>query len=495
MTATYEGVIGTIALRVELTVDTDGDGIPDDFERLNATNAGGANLARLAGTEVRASSFSSGFPPERAIDGSVQTSWFTAVGDAANKRTTPFIEVTLPQDVNVAQIRLLGNRQNPEGFDFFAGIFQAFNAAGTEVFNSGNVLLPAPTRDVAVPVELDGVRRVRFTSTADESNTPGLSEIQVISRPGGAGLDPNNANDAALDLDGDGLTNLQEFNLGTSIFLNDTDGDGQREPFEELLPGWTIYLDGSGSGLLNGQLDEGELSDVTDAGGSYSFEVGPGTYTVAELLRLPHEQTAPAPSDGRRVHVVTVAQGDIAANKDFGNRLPQLNFEVFRAVDDFEPQVRAVTMIPAAGEFIYEKERVIRIEGGRTVAENLHTGLGGTDWKVSLDQLQEQLPNAGHVSLVVSWFGTDLRIGQCEVKPGVEVNDKVTEPHVWSVGGVTRDEAYVVSKVEERPAYGGTPSDNSVTSSGARPFRSKPGRSGTSASHVNPAGSRRGSEA
>ena len=77
----------------------------------------------------------------------------------------------------------------------------------------------------------------------------------------------------------------------------------------------------------------------------------------------------------------------------FGNRLPQLNFEVFRAVDDFESRVRAVTMIPAAGEFIYDDDRVIHIAGGATIAENLHTALGGTDWKVSLDQLEEQLPN------------------------------------------------------------------------------------------------------
>ena len=150
--------------------------------------------------------------------------------------------------------------------------------------------------------------------------------------------------------------------------------------------------------------------------------------------------------------------------ESFGNRLPQLNFEVFRAVDDFETRVRAVTLIPSAGEFVYEDDRVIRIEGGTTFAENLHTALGGTDWKVALDQLQDQLPNAGHVSLVVSWFGSDLRIGECELKPGVEVDDKETEPHIWSVGGMTRDAAYVVSRVDGRPAYGGTPSDKAVIS-------------------------------
>jgi Gene Transfer Agent (GTA)-like protein len=148
----------------------------------------------------------------------------------------------------------------------------------------------------------------------------------------------------------------------------------------------------------------------------------------------------------------------------FGNRLPQLNFEVFRAVDDFERIIKAVNLIPSAGEFVYEDERVIRIEAGTTIAENLHTALGGTDWKVALDQLEDQLPNVGNVSVVVSWFGTDLRIGECEVRPGVEVAEKATQPYAWSVGGVARDEAYVVSQVNDRPAYGGTPSDKAVVS-------------------------------
>jgi Gene Transfer Agent (GTA)-like protein/putative tail protein len=146
----------------------------------------------------------------------------------------------------------------------------------------------------------------------------------------------------------------------------------------------------------------------------------------------------------------------------FGNRLPQLNFEVFRAVDDFEKEVNAVNLIPSAGEFVYDDDRVIRVEDGVTIAENWHTAVGGTDWTVALDQLEAQLPNVGHVSLVVSWFGTDLRIGVCEMKPGVEGAVKDTQPYDWSVAGLTRVTAYVVSQVDGRPAYGGTPSDRSV---------------------------------
>ncbi len=263
VTAIQEGVIGTLALRIELTTDSDADGIPDDFEALNGLNPGGSNLARLPGVQVNASSFSSVFPPARAADGNPQTSWFTAVGDAANKRSAPWIEVVFPGDQSVAQVRLIGNRQNPDGFDFFAGVFQAFDAFDNEIFNSGEVLLPAPSRDVAVPLDLDGVRRVRFTATADESNTPGLAEIEALSRPGGAGLDPANGADGAADFDFDGLTNRQEFDLGTSIFLNDTDADGLIDPQELTLGSNPVLPDTDGDGLLDGL----ELSPSADTDG------------------------------------------------------------------------------------------------------------------------------------------------------------------------------------------------------------------------------------
>lgn len=147
----------------------------------------------------------------------------------------------------------------------------------------------------------------------------------------------------------------------------------------------------------------------------------------------------------------------------YGNRLPQLSFEVFRAVDDFHRNIRGVVLIPGSGEFVYSPEEVTRREvNGTQVAENVHTRQGGTDWTVSIDQLQASLPNAGSVSLVTSWFGTDLRAGNCQIRPGVEIANKKTKPLTWSVAGLSRSQAHVVSLHDERPAYGGTPSDDTV---------------------------------
>ncbi|HEX2550218.1 MAG TPA: Ig-like domain-containing protein, partial [Nocardioidaceae bacterium] len=257
--------MGTISLRVNLAVDTDGDGLPDDFEALNSLNPGGSNLARIPGVVATASTFSPSFPPSRVIDGSLQTSWFTAPGDAANRRTIPWVELTFPADQRVAQVRLFGNRQNPDGFDIFKGILQAFDAAGNEVFNSGEVMLPAPGRDATIPVDRDGVRRIRFTSTDDESNTPGLSEIQVIARPGGTGLNPADPADGAADFDQDGLTNVQELALGTSIFLNDTDADGLLDGQEGAFGSNPALADTDRDGVLDG-LETNPTSD-TDGDG------------------------------------------------------------------------------------------------------------------------------------------------------------------------------------------------------------------------------------
>ncbi|WP_269516052.1 baseplate multidomain protein megatron [Brevundimonas subvibrioides] len=149
----------------------------------------------------------------------------------------------------------------------------------------------------------------------------------------------------------------------------------------------------------------------------------------------------------------------------YGDRMPQLSFEVFRRPegDGLETMLEGVCLIPGAGEFVLATQAVMRREGlTRTRPENMHLGDGRTDLIASLDQLAAQLPNLKRVSLVIGWFGTDLRAGHCVVKPGVERRNKPTEPLIWSVAGLGRDEAHLISEVDGRPGYGGTPSDESV---------------------------------
>jgi hypothetical protein len=201
--------------------------------------------------------------------------------------------------------------------------------------------------------------------------------------------------------------------------------------------------------------DEITLSDYT-----YRFYTGSETQAPDSLIEA-KEGAGNAPAYRGTAYIVF----ERLPLEDFGNRIPQLNFEAFRAVDDFEAQVQGVTLIPAAGEFAYHPEEV-RVDGGDgvTYSENRHTTLGASDFTVSLDQLGDTLPNCGAISLFVAWFGDDLRCADCEIKPKVDAHDKGTgtTPISWNVAGLVRPFADVVSTHGSRPAYGGTPSDNTV---------------------------------
>lgn len=151
---------------------------------------------------------------------------------------------------------------------------------------------------------------------------------------------------------------------------------------------------------------------------------------------------------------------------NYGNRIPQLSFEVFRPLadpDTAEGLTRAVTMIPASGEFAYATQGIRKGSRGATQADNLNALTDTADMVVALDRLQASAPKIESVSLVVSWFGDDLRAGHCQVRPKVELAAKNTTPAAWSVNGVNRVSAQLVSRDDQdRPNFGGTPADFTV---------------------------------
>ena len=148
---------------------------------------------------------------------------------------------------------------------------------------------------------------------------------------------------------------------------------------------------------------------------------------------------------------------------NFGNRIPQLSFEVLRPVGQLEQQIRAVTLIPGATEFGYEPATVVQVTGpGQSAPENRHVAHTPSDIIASLDELQAVCPNLERVAIIVAWFGDDLRAGHCKVRPGIDNRLKATLGTNWLVAGQFRGNAYLVSQVDGRAAFGGTPSDASV---------------------------------
>ena len=147
---------------------------------------------------------------------------------------------------------------------------------------------------------------------------------------------------------------------------------------------------------------------------------------------------------------------------DFGNRLPQFTFEVVRPVNGLCRLIRAVDLIPGAGEFVLDPAAVtVDLGCGRTQAANRHQLTHASDVLASLDALQALCPNLSRVAVVAAWFGDDLRAGRCRIAPRVETAVKTTSGDVWSVAGLSREAVGTVSLLPDgtTPAYGGTPSD------------------------------------
>lgn len=149
--------------------------------------------------------------------------------------------------------------------------------------------------------------------------------------------------------------------------------------------------------------------------------------------------------------------------KPFGNRIPNISVELCRVVGDLEPAISSITVIPGATEFGYDPEpRVRLLSPGVTAGENVHLLRDVSDWSVSIDELLDLCPNLEHVSLVVAWFGDDLRCGECSIAPRVEAASRAVLDTEWSVAALSRGSARVVSTSGGGPAYGGTPSDAAV---------------------------------
>ena len=182
----------------------------------------------------------------------------------------------------------------------------------------------------------------------------------------------------------------------------------------------------------------------------------------------------------RGIAYVVIEDLDLAP---FGNRVPQLTFEVLRSaegaqVPDLMQGLRAVALIPGTGEAslstrpaetgrpegpMPELSDVVMpalaalMDGQRPV--NVNTATGRADMEVALDQLTLELPHCRSVLLVVSWFGDDLRCGECTVRPKVEHHGRGPR---WEVCGLDRDAAPLLQTLDGRVVYGGTPSDHTV---------------------------------
>ncbi|WP_242392762.1 PKD domain-containing protein [Anaeromyxobacter oryzisoli] len=129
-----------------------------------------------------------------------------------------------------------GNVQVTSGAGVYLGALGSFGAGPGELRQPAGVLA-LPTGDVLVANSDDG-RLERYGTGASlpacladgwvDSDCDGMPDAWELAY----GLNPYWAGDALLDHDGDGLTNLQEFQAHTNPRLADTDGDGYPDGWE-----------------------------------------------------------------------------------------------------------------------------------------------------------------------------------------------------------------------------------------------------------------------
>ena len=86
------------------------------------------------------------------------------------------------------------------------------------------------------------------------------------------GLDPLDAGDAVLDSDGDGLSNLEEFGLGTNPEISDTDGDGVDDSNDAFPLDATESADFDGDGIGNNADLDDDNDGVNDVDDDFPFD-------------------------------------------------------------------------------------------------------------------------------------------------------------------------------------------------------------------------------
>ena len=132
--------------------------------------------------ELSASSTYPGWPTSHALDGNVQTSWFSASNDSAAKRTTPWFQVTFPEDVTVKRVTILGNRDPAwlNGYTILAGALELLDAKGKRIHYEDNEGV-GNFRDFEFKPEkpVAKVRAVKFISLGDQGDQNPYGDIAI----------------------------------------------------------------------------------------------------------------------------------------------------------------------------------------------------------------------------------------------------------------------------------------------------------------------------
>ena len=271
--------------------DTDGDGMLDAYELANGLDAraADADLDKDADGLTNVAEFAAGTRADLPdTDGDGQNDAEDPRPLVANRRPVVDVQSTLAADALLV-LDLVGS--DPDGdvlttritaIPSLGRLFRTLDGVtrGEAVTNVPVDIAANPVRLIYVPLGISATNELRYTvRDGSLESSPGVFVLISTNRanadadgdglPDGyevaEGLDPF-ADDAALDRDGDGLANLEEFNRGLRAGVADTDGDQLRDGAEIVAGTNPLNPDTDGDGIIDGVDPNPLLSDLDQDG-------------------------------------------------------------------------------------------------------------------------------------------------------------------------------------------------------------------------------------
>ena len=166
------------------------------------------------------------------------------------------------------------------------------------LYNSGNTLIQSKVTDGSGNYSFDPVGPGTYTvcesvqagwtqtfPNGTTANPPNETIATNCVPPSGTAFGYHFTAQSGVDLANNDFGNFELVTKSGEKF-DDVNGNGTQDPGDNGLSGWTIQLYDSTNTLIQ--------SKVTDGSGNYSFDpVGPGSYTVCEVLQAGWTQTFP----------------------------------------------------------------------------------------------------------------------------------------------------------------------------------------------------------
>ena len=140
------------------------------------------NIVETIGTDA-SSIFSGKYLATKAIDGNLDTSWFTSATDSPSNGASPWLEIVFPvvNGVTVSEVRIFGNRNFPNGHDVLSGYIALYSDTGELLYETEDEVFSVPDGDFTFSIpDVENVYRLVFHPTSGEGNRDiGIAEIEV----------------------------------------------------------------------------------------------------------------------------------------------------------------------------------------------------------------------------------------------------------------------------------------------------------------------------